>query len=217
MIVNHQRPQYTEFQALRSISFDVTSGQVFGVIGRNGSGKSTLLRLIAGIYKPTTGRLTTRGRVSALLELGAGFDPELTGYENIFFNGAIFGMSRRAMREYADDIIDFSGLHDFLHTPIKFYSRGMYARLGFSVAILLPTEILLVDEILSVGDEEFQRKSNARIEEVVRDGRTVIFVSHTLEAVEKLCDRALWLDHGETIEEGVASDVIRNYLSTFDV
>lgn len=215
-IVSRQRAEYSEFYALRSISLEIAPGEIYGLIGSNGSGKSTLLRVIAGIYPPTSGRVSIDGTVTALLELGAGFDPELTGYENILFNGAIYGMSRKKMRAMADDVIEFSGLDDFIHTPIKFYSQGMYARLGFSLAIRIPTDILLVDEVLSVGDEEFQRKSADAIGEIVGNGRTVLFVSHALDVVERLCDRVSWLSHGSVVQEGPAGDVVANYLEAVD-
>lgn len=183
-------------RALDGVSFTVERGEAFGVVGSNGSGKSTLLKLLAGILEPTSGRLMIDGRVAALIELGAGFHPEISGRENIFINGAILGMSRAEIQERYDDIVEFSGLADYMEEPVKNYSSGMYVRLGFSVAIHTDPEILLVDEVLAVGDEAFAHKCLRRIEELLAEGRTVVMVSHALSLIEELCGRVLWLEDG---------------------
>ncbi|MEZ5312872.1 MAG: ABC transporter ATP-binding protein [Thermoanaerobaculia bacterium] len=197
--------------ALDDVSFEIARGESFGLVGGNGSGKSTLLKLIAGILKPTAGTLTTSGRVAALIELGAGFHPEISGRENIFINGAVLGLSRREIEERYDRIVEFSGLGGFLEEPVKNYSSGMYVRLGFAVAIHTDPEILLVDEVLAVGDEAFAHRCLRRIEELLAAGRTVIFVSHALGLVEELCDRVLWLDHGRVRLVGEPRRVVDAY------
>ncbi|MGE0640099.1 MAG: ABC transporter ATP-binding protein [Thermoanaerobaculia bacterium] len=197
--------------ALDDVSFEIARGESFGLVGGNGSGKSTLLKLIAGILKPTAGTLTTSGRVAALIELGAGFHPEISGRENIFINGAVLGLSRREIEERYDRIVEFSGLGGFLEEPVKNYSSGMYVRLGFAVAIHTDPEILLVDEVLAVGDEAFAHRCLRRIEELLGAGRTVIFVSHALGLVEELCDRVLWLDHGRVRLVGEPRRVVDAY------
>ncbi len=183
-------------RALERVSFSVGRGEAFGVVGSNGSGKSTLLQLLAGILEPTSGRLLIDGRVAALIELGAGFHPEISGRENIFINGAILGMSRSEIQARYDDIVEFSGLAEHMEEPVKNYSSGMYVRLGFSVAIHIDPEILLVDEVLAVGDEAFAHKCLRRIEELLAEGRTVVMVSHALSLIEELCSRVLWLEDG---------------------
>jgi len=182
--------------ALAGVSFTVAKGEAFGVVGSNGSGKSTLLKILAGILEPTSGRCVVEGRVAALIELGAGFHPEISGRENIFINGAILGMSKAQIASSYDDIVEFSGLEDFIEEPVKNYSSGMYVRLGFSVAIHTDPDILLVDEVLAVGDEAFAHKCLRRIEEMLAAGRTVLMVSHALSLIEGLCDRVLWLEGG---------------------
>jgi len=182
--------------ALKDVSFDVAPGEAFGVIGGNGSGKSTLLKVVAGILRPTTGRVVATGRVAALIELGAGFHPEITGRENVFINGAVMGLSRREIERRYDDIVAFSGLEKFIDEPVKNYSSGMYVRLGFAVAVHTDPDVLLVDEVLAVGDEAFAHRCLRRIRELLADGRTLLFVSHSLDLVDALCDRVLWLDHG---------------------
>lgn len=182
--------------ALDGVSFTVARGEAFGVIGGNGCGKSTLLKVVAGILKPSSGRVVADGRVAALIELGAGFHPEITGRENVFINGAVLGLSRRELERKYDDIVAFSGLGDFIEEPVKNYSSGMYVRLGFAVAVHTDPDILLVDEVLAVGDEAFAHRCLRRIEELLADGRTLLFVSHSLDLVEDLCDRVLWLDGG---------------------
>lgn len=210
-ILRGRRARYEEFWALKGLTFEVPTGTTFGVIGSNGSGKSTLLKCLAGILTPDRGSVTISGRVSALLELGAGFHPELTGRENIFLNGAILGLSRREITDRFDEIVDFSGLEKFIDTPVKNYSSGMFVRLGFAVAAHVEPEVLLIDEVLSVGDENFQRKSAERIEQFRRDGRTIVFVSHGLSQVEQLCENVAWIDRGELKTIGPAGEVISNY------
>jgi ABC-type polysaccharide/polyol phosphate transport system ATPase subunit len=197
--------------ALDDVSFEVGRGEAFGIVGGNGSGKSTLLKLIAGILKPTTGTLATSGRVAALIELGAGFHPEISGRENIFINGAVLGLDRREIAARYERIVEFSGLGDFLEEPVKNYSSGMYVRLGFAVAIHTDPEILLVDEVLAVGDEAFAHRCLRRIEELLAAGKTVIFVSHALGLVEDLCDRVLWLEGGRVRESGAPRRVVDAY------
>jgi lipopolysaccharide transport system ATP-binding protein len=201
-----------EFWALRDVSFEVARGEAFGIIGPNGAGKSTILKLLSGIMEPTRGSLEVRGRLSALIEVGAGFHPDLTGRENIFLNGTILGLKRREIRERLDSIVEFSGLADFLDTPVKRYSSGMYARLGFSVAAHVNPDILVVDEVLSVGDYAFQAKCAERMRAVVDGGSTVLFVSHNLRAVSGLCARTLLLDRGSVVAIGSTNEAIRRYM-----
>lgn len=210
-VLRGRRAQYEEFWALKDVSFDVPAGKTFGVIGHNGSGKSTLLKCLAGILVPDKGAVSTTGRVSALLELGAGFHPELSGRENVFLNGAILGLKKREIEQRFDDIVEFAGLEQFIDSPVKNYSSGMFVRLGFAVAVNVDPEILLLDEVLSVGDESFQRKSAEKIDQFRRDGRTIVLVSHGLGSVEQLCETAAWLDHGEIQTVGPAADVISAY------
>ena len=190
------KQQYETFQALNDVSFEVKRGEIIGIIGRNGAGKSTILKVISGIYKPTKGKVITAGRVAPVLELGSGFDMELSGYDNIFLNGAILGFSEEFLKSKCNEIIEFSGLSEFIHMPIKTYSSGMLARLAFSVATVIEPEILIVDEILAVGDAAFQEKSRARMMEMMSGGTTVLFVSHSLPQMREMCDRCMWLDHG---------------------
>ncbi|HUF37098.1 MAG TPA: ABC transporter ATP-binding protein [Anaerolineales bacterium] len=199
--------------ALRDVSFTVDRGEVLGVIGRNGAGKSTLLKVLARITAPTTGRVTLDGRISSLLEVGTGFHPELTGRENVYLNGSILGMSRSEIDAKLDEIVDFSGVEKFIETPVKYYSSGMRVRLAFSVAAHLEPEILLVDEVLAVGDIEFQRKCIGKMGEVSRAGRTVLFVSHSMTAVASLCDRGIWIEGGTIRSEGPIDAIISAYLS----
>jgi ABC-type polysaccharide/polyol phosphate transport system ATPase subunit len=202
-----------EIWSLRDVSLEVTEGQALGVIGRNGAGKSTLLKILARITEPTAGLSRTRGRVAALLEVGTGFHPELTGRENVYLNGAILGMSRRDITRRFDEIVTFAGVERFVDTPVKRYSSGMYLRLAFSVAAHLEPDILVVDEVLAVGDAEFQAKCLGRMERVGQEGRTVVFVSHNLEAVFRLCSRAVWLERGSIAELGPAPEVVDAYLA----
>jgi ABC-type polysaccharide/polyol phosphate transport system ATPase subunit len=199
--------------SLREISFSVPEGGTLGVIGRNGAGKSTLLKILSRITEPSEGYSRTRGRVAALLEVGTGFHPELTGRENVFLNGAILGMSRRAMERRFDEIVDFAGVERFVDTPVKRYSSGMYLRLAFAVAAHLEPDILIVDEVLAVGDAEFQAKCLRRMETAEREGRTVVFVSHNLDAVSRLCVDAVWLERGTIARIGPTSEVIDAYLT----
>ncbi len=204
--------RYDEFWALRDVSFSVSHGSTFGLIGHNGSGKSTLLKLLAGVYRPTDGSMAMTGRISALLELGAGFHGELTGRENVYLNGAILGLTRRQISAAMDEIISFSGLEEFIDSPVKIYSSGMYVRLGFSVAVTVDPEILIVDEIIAVGDEEFQRKCFDHLYELRRRGTTIVIVSHSLGLVADLCDQALWLNKGLLKSIGPVRGVIDDYL-----
>jgi ABC-type polysaccharide/polyol phosphate transport system ATPase subunit len=204
-------PRDETIPALEEVSFDVARGESFGVIGGNGSGKSTLLKLVAGMMRPTTGTLVVDGRVAALIELGAGFHPEITGRENVYINGAVLGLSRREIDRRYRDIVDFSGLGDFMEEPVKNYSSGMYVRLGFAVAIHTEPDVLLVDEVLSVGDEAFAHRCIRRIEEFLAAGKTLLLVSHSLDLVSELCDRVLWLDRGVPRRIGEPRRVIDAY------
>jgi lipopolysaccharide transport system ATP-binding protein len=203
-----------EFWALKDISFEVKQGDRIGIIGRNGAGKSTLLKILSRITEPTKGCAKIKGRVSSLLEVGTGFHPELTGRENIFLNGAVLGMSRQDIKKKFDEIVAFSEVEKFLDTPVKRYSSGMYVRLAFAVAAHLEPEILIVDEVLAVGDAQFQKKCLGKMEEVGNEGRTVLFVSHNMTAVQSLCKKALLLNNGRIIDMGTAYDVVGHYLSS---
>jgi lipopolysaccharide transport system ATP-binding protein len=198
--------------ALDDISFDIKQGEVVGVIGRNGAGKSTLLKILSRITYPTSGSVILGGRVSSLLEVGTGFHPELTGRENIYLNGTILGMTKAEVDAKFDEIVDFSGVKKFIDTPVKFYSSGMGVRLAFSVAAHLEPEILLVDEVLAVGDAEFQNKCLGKMEDVAQYGRTVLFVSHNMSAISRLCKRGIWLDDGKVAEDGPVDQVIQAYM-----
>ncbi len=213
MVSRRRRNAESGFWAVRDVSLEIPRGTTFGLVGHNGSGKSTLLRLMAGIHQPTSGRIEARGRISSLLELGSGFHPDLTGRENIYLNGAMLGLNKRHMRTIVDEIVDFSGLHEFIDQPVKVYSSGMYVRLGFAVAVHVEPEILLVDEVMAVGDEEFQRRCFDHMYKLRRDGATVVFVSHSLSMVESMCENAAWLDHGSLMETGPAVEVCQSYLS----
>jgi lipopolysaccharide transport system ATP-binding protein len=204
----------SDFWALRDVSFDVQPGEVIGVIGRNGAGKSTLLKILSRITEPTSGEARIRGRVASLLEVGTGFHPELTGRENIFLNGAILGMSKQEIRNKFDEIVAFAEIEKFIDTPVKRYSSGMYVRLAFAVAAHLEPEILIVDEVLAVGDFEFQRKCLGKMKEVGNSGRTILFVSHNLGAVQALCQRGIWLKSGCVAGDGTAEDVCRQYMES---
>jgi lipopolysaccharide transport system ATP-binding protein len=209
----HRRAQ-EEIWALQDVSFSVNEGEVLGVIGRNGAGKSTLLKVLTRITTPTKGRAEIRGRVGSLLEVGTGFHPELTGRENIYLNGSILGMKRREIKEKLTEIVAFSGVERFVDTPVKRYSSGMYVRLAFSVAAHFEPEIMLVDEVLAVGDAEFQARCLGRMEEMGSTGRTVLFVSHNMQAVAQLCDRAVLLDEGRVVLDGPSDRVVAHYLQT---
>jgi lipopolysaccharide transport system ATP-binding protein len=214
--LTRQEPRHghEEIWALRDVSFDVARGEVLGIIGRNGAGKSTLLKVLTRITAPTTGRAEIRGRVGSLLEVGTGFHPELTGRENIYLNGAILGMKRREIRQKLPEMVAFSGVEQFIDTPVKRYSSGMYVRLAFSVAAHFEPEILLVDEVLAVGDAEFQARCLGRMEDMGATGRTVLFVSHNMQAVSQLCDRAILLDGGRIVRDGPSEDIVAGYLQT---
>jgi len=205
-------PAAEEIWALRDVSFSVEQGEVMGVIGPNGAGKSTLLKILTRITTPTTGNATIRGHVGSLLEVGTGFHGELTGRENIYLNGAILGMTRREITRKLSEIVEFSGVQKFIDTPVKRYSSGMYVRLAFSVAAHLEPEILLVDEVLAVGDAEFQRRCLGRMEELSRHGRTVLFVSHQMQVLARLCDRAILLREGRVVQDGPSEQVVAHYL-----
>jgi ABC-2 type transport system ATP-binding protein len=202
---------FNEFWALREINFEIKKGERLGVLGLNGSGKSTLLKIVSGVLKPTTGTIQTRGKVAPLLELGAGFAPDYSGRENIYLYGAMLGYAKDFITEKYDEIVDFSGLGEFIDVPIKNYSSGMKARLGFSIATVVEPEILILDEVLSVGDKKFRRKSERKIMDMFDKGVTVLFVSHSLEQVQRLCDRAIILDGGHLIARGTTDKVARIY------
>ena len=204
----------SEFWALKDVSLDIEQGSFFGLIGHNGSGKTTLLKLMAGIHTPSSGQLKVNGRVSALLELGSGFHPELSGRENIYLNGAILGLTRKEMDLAVDEIIEFSDIGDFIDAPVKILSSGMYVRLGFAVAVHVAPEILLIDEVIAVGDEAFQRKCLEHLYELRRAGTTIVLVSHSLPLVEGLCDEVGWLDHGALMQAGEATEVCWAYLDS---
>lgn len=210
-ILRGRRARYEEFWALEDVSFEVEHGSTLGLIGSNGSGKSTMLKCLTGIYRPDKGRVTVNGNVAALLELGAGFHPELTGRENIYLNAAILGLSKKDAERQFDSIVEFAGLERFINTPVKNYSSGMTIRLGFSIAAHVEPEILLIDEVLTVGDQSFQRKSSEKIEQFRREGRTIVVVSHSLGSVQQLCKEVIWLEKGRMMMRGPAAEVIAAY------
>src|SRR5213083_2144624 len=201
------------FPALTDVSFSVPQGSTFGVVGRNGSGKSTALKLVAGITKPTSGTVTVRGRISALIELGAGFHPEISGRENVFINGIMLGLTKREIQRRFDEIVEFAELTDFIDAPVKTYSSGMYMRLGFAVAIHVDPDVLLVDEVLAVGDEGFMHKCLDKFAELRRRGKTILLVTNSLNLVERFCDEALWLDSGQAMSHGDPKRVVGAYLT----
>lgn len=200
-----------DFWALKDVSFKVKRGEVVGFIGSNGAGKSTMLKVIAGVMKPTKGKVEVHGNICPMIELGAGFDMDLTARENIFLNGAVLGYSKKFIEEKFDEIVEFSELKDFLDVPVRNFSSGMTARLAFSIATVVDPEILIVDEILSVGDMAFQAKSEAKMRSMIGGGTTVLFVSHSLVQIENLCDRAIWLEHGQVVKTGPAKEVCEEY------
>ena len=202
-----------EFWALRDVSFSIEQGDRVGIVGHNGAGKSTLLKILSKIIEPTTGSVRIRGRVASLLEVGTGFHPELTGRENIYLNGSLLGMSRNEIRKQFDEIVAFAGVEKFLDTPVKRYSSGMYVRLGFAISAHLDPEIMIVDEVLAVGDAEFQKKSLGKMRDNSASGRTILFVSHNLTAVQALCNKALYFEKGRLLEQGETNQVIATYLS----
>jgi ABC-2 type transport system ATP-binding protein len=210
-ILRRELPRTREIRALQEVDLHIRPGEAFGIVGRNGSGKSTLLKLIAGIFAPTSGTLTVGGRVGSLIEIGAGFHPEFTGRENVYLNAAIYGLKRSYVDEHIEEILHFAELESFGDVPVRTYSSGMYMRLGFSVAMHINPDVLLLDEVLAVGDEAFQEKCFGRIADFKGAGGTIVFVSHDPGAVERVCDRAIMLEDGRVLEEGAASDVIRAY------
>lgn len=208
------KPKKEEFWALKDVSFEVKPGEVIGFVGHNGAGKSTMLKVIAGVMKPTKGKVEVNGNICPMIELGAGFDMDLTARENIFLNGAVMGYSKDFIEEKFDEIVEFSELKDFLDVPIKNFSSGMIARLAFSVATIVDPEILIVDEILSVGDIAFQQKSEAKMKGMIGGGTTVLFVSHSLEQIEKICEKVVWLEHGNVKKIGSAKEICKEYYET---
>lgn len=208
-----QKDAKGDFWALKDISFDVRKGEILGIVGKNGAGKSTLLKLLSQISTPTEGEIKIKGKVASLLEVGTGFHPELTGRENIFLNGAILGMTKKEINNKLNDIIEFSGIKYHIDTPVKRYSSGMKVRLGFAVAAHLEPEILIIDEVLAVGDAEFQKKCLGKMQDVAGAGRTVLFVSHNMEAVQNLCTRAILLEQGRVTKTGTAEEIVEHYLS----
>ncbi len=211
MFDKKRRQKPTEFWALDDLTFNVKKGEVVGLIGSNGAGKSTLLKVVSGVMKPTKGKVEVRGIISPMIELGAGFDPELTARENIYLNGAILGYSKEFLEEKFDDIVKFSELEEFLDVPVKNFSSGMTAKLAFSIATVVNPEILIVDEILSVGDIKFQEKSKGKMLEMIKGGTTVLYVSHSLESIKDLCDKVIWIEHGKLIKMGNAKEICDEY------
>ncbi len=216
-ILRGRRVVSEDFWALRDVSFEVYQGETFGLIGENGSGKSTMLKCLTKILRPTEGTVAVNGKVSALLELGAGFHPELSGRENVYLNGAILGLSQKELRRRFDDIVEFAGVGAFIDEPVKNYSSGMYVRLGFSVAINVDPDVLLVDEVLAVGDESFQRKCNEKFTELRNEGKTIVLVTHGMDAVQNMCHRATWFSHGRLMMVGPPREVIESYTETVEV
>ena len=202
---------YSTFEALNHVSFDVNAGEVIGLIGKNGAGKSTLLKVISGILKPTEGTVSVDGKIAPMLELGSGFDMDMTGRENIFLNGAILGYEEKYLNDRFDDIVSFSELEPFMDVPLRNYSSGMITRLGFSIATIVEPEILIVDEVLAVGDIQFQKKSHKRMKELMQGGTTVLFVSHDMDQIRELCDRVIWLENGVIRKAGNTAEVCNAY------
>jgi lipopolysaccharide transport system ATP-binding protein len=213
-IMRGRRSVHEDFWALKDVSFEVPTGSTFGLIGSNGSGKSTLLKCLAKIYYPEKGTIAANGRVAALLEVGSGFHPELSGRENVFLNGSILGMSKKEITRKFDEIVDFSGVEQFIDQPVKNYSSGMYVRLGFAVAINVDPDVLIVDEVLSVGDADFQEKCQQKFVDFKKAGKTVVLVSHAMGSVQEMCDHAAWLRHGELVMMGEAEATIGAYLDS---
>ena len=211
MFDKKRRQKPTEFWALDDLTFNVKKGEVVGLIGSNGAGKSTLLKVVSGVMKPTKGKVEVRGIISPMIELGAGFDLELTARENIYLNGAVLGYSKEFLEEKFDDIVKFSELEEFLDVPVKNFSSGMTAKLAFSIATVVNPEILIVDEILSVGDIKFQEKSKGKLLEMIKGGTTVLYVSHSLESIKDLCDKVIWIEHGKLIKMGNAKEICDEY------
>lgn len=209
--LSFKKKEKKDFWALSNVNFEVQKGEVVGFIGTNGAGKSTLLKIIAGVMKPTKGNIEMSGNICPMIELGAGFDMELTARENIYLNGAVLGYSKKFIEEKFDEIVNFSELKDFLDVPVRNFSSGMVARLAFSIATIVEPEILIVDEILSVGDIAFQQKSEAKMKSMIGGGTTVLFVSHSLQQIQNLCNRVVWLDHGEIKEIGPSDEICEKY------
>ena len=209
--IKGEKIRFNEFWALKNINFELNKGDRLGILGLNGAGKSTLLKIIAGVYKPTTGKVTRHGHIAPMIELGAGFDPNYTGRENIFLYGSVLGFSREFLESKYEEILEFSELGDFIDVPIKNYSSGMRARLGFSIATVVETEILILDEVLSVGDAKFRKKCEKKMKGMFDHGVTVLFVSHSLEQVKRLCNKAILLEHGELIAQGDIQEVAAIY------
>lgn len=205
---------FQEFWALTDVSFQIQKGEAVGIVGLNGSGKSTLLKVISGVLKPTKGTITVNGSIAPLIELGAGFDMNLTARENVYLNGAVLGYGRDQMRRWFDEIIDFAELWDFVDSPLKNYSSGMVARLGFSIATMSLPDVLIVDEILGVGDYRFQEKCHERMSKIIENGATILFVSHSIEQIRKVCSRAIWLQHGRMMMDGPVDQVCDAYASS---
>ncbi len=210
----HGKLKFDEFYALKDVNLDVQPGDFYGLIGLNGSGKSTLLKVISGVYKPTTGSCKVNGTIAPLIELGAGFDMDLTARENIFLNGAVLGFTPKYIREQFDEIVEFSELHDFLDVPLKNYSSGMVARIAFAIATITKPDILIADEILSVGDFLFQKKCEERMQKLMSGGTTVILVSHSIEQIERMCNKVAWLEHGRIKMNGPTQEVCDAYKKT---
>lgn len=212
-----KKEKKTDFWALKDVSFEVKRGEVVGFIGSNGAGKSTMLKVIAGVMKPTKGKVEVHGNICPMIELGAGFDMDLTARENIFLNGAVLGYSKKFIEEKFDEIVEFSELKDFLDVPVRNFSSGMTARLAFSIATVVDPEILIVDEILSVGDMAFQAKSEAKMRSMIGGGTTVLYVSHSINSIKSICDKAVWLDHGKVIKMGPAEEICDEYSKSIGV
>ena len=207
-----RKVSYVDFYALKDVNLKVKRGESVGIIGRNGAGKTTLLRVIAGIYKPTSGKVTVKGRIMPIIELGTGFDMELTGRENIFLNGLLLGMTRREIEEKYDEIVEFSGLGEFINSPMRTYSSGMILRLGFSIATAIDPDIILIDEVFAVGDEEFKEKCVRRMKEMMKKGATLLFVSHDMDAIKENCERVIWLERGRIKKKGNSEEVLSCYI-----
>ena len=215
--MKEKKKKNPEFWALKNLNIDIKTGEVVGFVGSNGAGKSTLLKVVAGVMKPTKGKVNAYGNICPMIELGAGFDPDLTARENIYLNGAVMGYSQELLDSKFQEIVDFSELHDFLDVPVKNFSSGMVARLAFSVATIVDPEILIVDEILSVGDIAFQAKSENKMKSMINGGTTVLYVSHSIESIRSLCDRVVWLEHGEVQMIDKTEKVIKKYLEFMGV
>lgn len=213
----HKKREKNDFWALSNISFNIKKGEVVGFVGTNGAGKSTLLKIVAGVLKPTEGKISVYGNVCPMIELGAGFDMQLTARENIYLNGAVMGYSKDFIDSKFDEIVDFSELRDFLDVPVQNFSSGMVARLAFSIATIVEPEILIVDEILSVGDIAFKAKSEKKMLSMINGGTTVLFVSHSIEQIRKLCTRVVWIDHGKIIDDGSCDKIINEYLKSQNI